>query len=245
MNSPVYDLNKIKFSTDPATYERAVGLIQNGKVRDVKESLNGFQATVIGTEPYRVVVGYRQYEDGDCTCYLGERGEVCKHMVALALYVVLQGAPVSAEDMRQYTKAVCSKKIGELSNKELLDVKQQITVALKYIKPYDGPSRIWFRYQSSLSEGCARITALASELPVSKQTAKILVDLLIRMERKLMNGVDDSDGTVGSCMEELVLVLNDFAILSSECIECFGVFCGMQTSFGWEESLVRLYTTSN
>lgn len=39
---PKYNLDKIKFGTDEQTWERAVGLYENGRVTRFKEELNGF-----------------------------------------------------------------------------------------------------------------------------------------------------------------------------------------------------------
>ena len=112
---------------------------------------------------------------------------------------------------------------------------------MKYIKPYTGPSRTWFAYQDSLMEGCNRLSALVSKLPVSRQTADLLVSLLLRLDKKLsLGGVDDSDGTVGGFIEEVVEVLKDFARLDSACIKSFEKLTGQQTCFGWEESLVAM-----
>lgn len=58
---PAYDLNKIKFATDKATFKRAVGLYESGKVTEI-EQLGGYYSA-------------------------------CKHMVALALYAVMDGKP--------------------------------------------------------------------------------------------------------------------------------------------------------
>lgn len=86
-----YDLNKIKFATDEATFTRAVGLYESGKVTDV-ETLGGYySAAVLGTEPYRVSISARNYKLGHCTCYLGQKDTLCKHMIALALYAVMDG----------------------------------------------------------------------------------------------------------------------------------------------------------
>jgi uncharacterized Zn finger protein len=61
---PLYDLNKIKFATDEATFKRAVGLYESGKVTEV-ESLGGYySAVVLGTEPYRVSVSMRLWMAG-------------------------------------------------------------------------------------------------------------------------------------------------------------------------------------
>ena len=40
--------------------------------------------------------------------------------------------------------------------------KAEISGALRYIKAYEGPSRIWFVYQDSLIEGRNRLSAIFS-----------------------------------------------------------------------------------
>lgn len=134
----------------------------------------------------------------------------------------------------------CSNKKGELDQADLVKIKASITAALRYIKSYNGPSRIWFAYQNSLSEGCRRLTALVADLPVSAQTAKLLVDVLLRLEKKLSAGVDDSDGTVGGFMEGLVLVLKEYAKLDPACLKTFHVLQNRQTIFGWEAPLMEM-----
>jgi uncharacterized Zn finger protein len=42
-----------------------------------------------------VAVSGRRYADASCTCYLGQRDMLCKHVVALALHAVMQGQPLS------------------------------------------------------------------------------------------------------------------------------------------------------
>ena len=135
-----YDLNKIKFATDEATFNRAVDLYENGKVTKVEEKPGAFTAMVIGTKPYHVSISAHRYHDGSCTCYLGQKGALCKHMAALALYVVMSDQPLSKEEF------------GE--------VRKSITESMKYIKPYSGPSRTWFANQDSLREGCNRLSAI-------------------------------------------------------------------------------------
>jgi hypothetical protein len=124
-------------------------------------------------------------------------------------------------------------------------IKKLITSAMKYIKPYNGPSRIWFAYQNSLDEGCARLSKLISELPVSKQTAKLLIDILLRLDKKLCTGgVDDSDGVVGGFMYEAVEMLKKYAELDSKCIKTFKKLCHTETCFEWEEPLVKIFDES-
>ena len=118
---PAYDLNKInpsaplrvdaersrsiKFATDEATFKRAVGLYESGKVTEV-EALGGYYSAVVqGTESYRVSVSARNYKQGHCTCYVGQNDRLCKHMVALALYAVMAGKPLNDKD-KQITNEV-------------------------------------------------------------------------------------------------------------------------------------------
>lgn len=237
-----YDLNKIKFATDEATFKRAVGLYESGKLTEV-EALGGYySAVVLGTEPYRVSVSARNYKQGHCTCYVGQKDTLCKHMVALALYAVMDGKPLGDKD-KQLSRAIgCSGRRGVLNKEELEALKRSITESMRYIKPYRGPSRTWFANQDSLREGCNRLSAVISGLPVSRQSADILVKLLLRLERKVsVGGVDDSNGIVGGLAGELVALLEEFARIDPSCIDAFKPLCGKEYCFGWEDSLVRIF----
>ena len=239
---PTYDLKKIKFATDEATYQRAAELYASGKVTQVEEAFGDFTAVVQGTQLYRVSVSGRNYRHGHCTCYVGEKGSLCKHMVALALHAVLNGKPLAAEDKQQHNEIKRSDRREALTNQELAAVKASISDAMKYIKPYRGPSRTWFANQDSLQEGCARLSAIVSDLPVNRQAADILVKLLLRLDRKLqVGGVDDSNGIVGGFMNDVVAMLKDFAQMDPTCIDAFEPLCGKQTCFGWEEPLVKMF----
>jgi hypothetical protein len=140
-------------------------------------------------------------------------------------------------------KAVCSGRLGTLSKEELATIKKAMTAALRHIKLYYGPSRMWFSYQQLLEEGCHRLAKIVSELPVSKQTAGLLVDLLLQLEHKLCRGgVDDSNGTVGGFMEDTVQVLKEYSKLDSSCVEPFLKLQDRETCFGWEKPLLKLIT---
>jgi hypothetical protein len=81
---------------------------------------------------------------------------------------------------------------------------------------------------------------------VSLQTAKLLVNLLIRLDRKLVSGgVDDSDGTVGGFIEQVVAVLKEFAEIDNECVRAFKKLKNRETCFGWEEPLLALELNIN
>jgi len=125
--TPVYDLNKIKFATDRATYQRGADLYECGKVTEVEEAFGDYSAIVSGAKLYRVSISGRRYQDADCACYLGERGTLCKHVVALALHAVMDGQPLTSVDKQQTSEIKCSDKREELSKDELADVKKSIS----------------------------------------------------------------------------------------------------------------------
>ena len=237
-----YNLDKIKFATDPPTLERAIDLYENGKVTKFKEELNGYFATVLGTTPYNVYVFKTHFDRGECSCYLGQKEVLCKHMVAVAIHACLNGEPLKEKDKEIIDSPGCSDDLGELSKEELSVVKKDVTSAIRYVKGYTGPSRTWFAYQGSLNEGVRRLSKIVSELPIGLQTAKVLVDLLLRLDKKLCTGgVDDSNGTVGGFIQETVSVLEEYAKLDSNCIKSFDKLCEQKTCFEWEDPLVRIF----
>ena len=242
-----YDLDKIKFSTDGRTFARAVEIYEQGGVKNFKSDSFGFEAKVKSSRQgyYNVYVSTKDYQRGSCDCYLGERGILCKHLVALAICAVKNGKKLSSAEKEVISSPKCSGRRGELSKEEIKEVRAEITAAMRYIKPYNGPSRIWFAYQASLAEGVNRLSAIVSKLPVSKQTADLLVNLLLRLDRKLAEGgVDDSDGTVGDFMMEAAFVLKEYAKIDSACLKAFEKLAGRQTCFDWEAELVELLDES-
>ncbi|MFH1946787.1 MAG: SWIM zinc finger family protein [Candidatus Magasanikbacteria bacterium] len=241
MSKPIFDLKKIKFSIDPGTYERAVDLYEKKKIKEFSDDdYVGYSAIVQGTQAYEVYVHARSFDLGNCDCYLGQNNKLCKHMVAVAIYAVMDGKPLKEEDKKNETEVSCSGKIGELSKERLKTVKADISGAMRYIKSYNGPSRLWFAYQDSLSEGCARLSAIISELPVSLQTAKLLINLLLRLDKKLCNAVDDSDGTVGGFMMEVVGVIKEYIEIDPVCAESITLLVGKETCFEWGDPLWNL-----
>lgn len=238
---PSFDLDKIKFATDQPTFDKAVDLYEKGKVTQFKEEIGVYLAVVLGTHPYCVSIEARRFGLGNCDCYLGQQDTLCKHMVALSIYAVMDGKKLTKEEKNLVSSPICSGKLGELDKEELAQAKKAITSAVSYIKAYNVPSRLWFSYQNSLDEGCARLTKLVSDLPVSEQTADLLVDLLLRLDKKLCTGgVDDSDGTVGGFIEEIVLMLQEYVKFDQNCINAFRKLCSKETCFGWEEPLVKI-----
>lgn len=243
--APSYNLEKIKFATDRSTFEKAIDLYDSGKISNFQKDLYGYSAVVSGSSPYNVFISDRHYDEGDCTCYLGQNDTLCKHMVAVAIMAVKGGKSLSDEDKKDISDLKCSGKIGELPKDEFSKVKKSISGTMRYIKPYNGPSKIWFAYQDSLQEGCNRLSAIISDLPVSKQTANLLIDFLLRLDDKLCRGgIDDSDGTVGGFIEQVVNLLKEYAIIDSNCTESFHKLENRETCFGWEEPLLKVLEES-
>lgn len=238
--SILFTLDDVKYGTDRRTYERAVGLYDLGKVTQVVKGDRVYSAVVIGSQPYQVSMNTRQFSFGACNCYLGENETLCKHLVALSIHAVMDGKQLREKDRERVVRPVCSGALGEFDEEELAEAKNAITANMRYIKPYTGPSRHWFEYQHSLEEGCARLSALISEFPVSAQTSAVLVNLLLRLDRKILDAVDDSDGTVGGFIQELVALLEEYARLDKACIQTFKKLRNRSTCFDWEDPLLEM-----
>lgn len=243
---PAYNIDKIKFSIGAQAFNRAVNIYESGGLSDFKDEDFGFSAIVRGSTGnfYHVYVSAKTPNQGECDCYLGQNDELCKHLAAVAIQAVKQGGKLNSEEKKFIERPQCSGRCGELEKGQLLEIKAEISAAMRYIKPYNGPSRVWFAYQNSLDEGCARLAAIVSALPVSTQTAKLMVALLLRLDEKLSNAVDDSNGTVGGFMEEIVLMLEEYFKLDPSCVMAFKELKNQETVFGWEEPLLELLDNS-
>src|SRR3989344_3108038 len=199
-----YTLEKIKFGIDERTWLKAVDLCETGKVGSFQDAEFTYTANVQGTHLYQVFVSKKTYTDGNCTCYLGQNDTLCKHMIAVAIYGLKRGKPMTEEEKTQHNEVKFNGQAGETTPKQLSWVKAVISDSMRYIKSYTGPSKIWFTYQDSLTEGCNRLAAIVSKLPANRQTAKLLINLLLRLDKKLQTGGgDDSYGTVGGFIEEV------------------------------------------
>lgn len=239
---PKFDLDKIKFGLDERTWGKAVGLYETGQVKNFQDTGFTYVAEVQGTHLYEVVVSKKRYTDGDCTCYLGQNGILCKHMIAVAIYGLKKGRPLTKEEKTQYNEIKFSGKTGEVSQGRLSLFKAEVSGAMRYIRAYTGPSKTWFAYQDSLTEGCNRLAAIFSKLPASQQTADLIISTLLKLDKKLTTGgVDDSDGTVGDFIGEAVDLLLEFSKFDPKCIKAFGKLKGKETCFGWEEPLLKIY----
>lgn len=234
-----YNLDKIKFGIDSGTWEKAVVLYETGKVKNFQDTGFTYVADVLGTEFYQVVVSKNKFTDGNCTCYLGQNDTLCKHMIAVAIYGLKSGQSLTEEEKTQHSIVKFSGKTGEITQDQLNLIKMEISGAMRFIKAYTGPSRIWFDYQDSLTEGCNRLSAVFSRLSANLDTANLVVNTLLKLDKKLQTGgVDDSDGTVGGFIEESVNLLLDFYKADPKCAKSFKKLEDIETCFGWEEPLM-------
>ncbi|MDD3480732.1 MAG: SWIM zinc finger family protein [Patescibacteria group bacterium] len=236
---PYFDLDKIKFSTDEKTFQRAVGIYESRKIKEFHKVFKGFSAKVAGTTIYDVFVSMKDFNYADCNCYLGQKDYLCKHVVAVAIWAVMDGKKLSKEDKKQHNNLSFSGLVGEIDPNKIAELKKKITEASRYIKTYNGPSKIWFQYQNSLEEGCNRLSALFSQLPASKSSAKLVLDTLLKLDRKLSHGgVDDSNGTVGEFISSCVELLIDFRKADPSSAIAFKALKNTETCFGWEKPLI-------
>lgn len=243
MTKPNYTLEEIKYSIDTPSFEKACNLYENNKVKKFKEKYYGtYTAKVEGTETYDVSVDSMHYNVGDCNCYVGQQDTLCKHMLAVAIYAIFRGKPLTNEDKSIITKPICENIVKASTKKEIESYKLAISLALKRIKAYTGNSKKWFAYQDSLTEGTRRLSIILSQFPINKETTKLVVNLLLKLDKKLqIGGVDDSDGTVGGFIIDTVDFLKDFAKNNKAIIKEFKRLVNIQTCFGWEEELVNIY----
>ncbi|MBF8250113.1 MAG: SWIM-type protein [Candidatus Levybacteria bacterium] len=238
--NPQYNLEKIKFGTDAGSWIRAINLYENGKIKNFQDAELNWIANVQGTNLYKVIVSKKGYTDGDCSCYLGQNDTLCKHMVAVAIYGLKKGLPLTEAEKVQHNEIKFNGKIGEINQANLILTKAAINFAMRYIKAYRGPSKIWFTYQDNLTEGCNRLAAIFSTFPAGRLTTNLAIKTLLKLDKKLTaGGVDDSDGIIGGFIEESVNLLIEFAKINPECAKEFELLREQETCSGWEEPLLN------
>ena len=212
-NLPQFTISDIQIGVGDNEFKKAFDLYKKGAVNYLKKDFSGYCAIVSGTHDYVVRVSLASYDMGDCNCYLGQRDELCKHMLALAIVLVYKHRPDDTEMIKQpLDQAVCSGEIREITKDEILNIKIEISKGVGLLKSYNGSSSKWLQYQDCLIKGSRLVLLALSKLPVCEKSALICMDLLKRLDKKLLNsGIDDSDGTVGDLMYKIVEILNIFA----------------------------------
>ena len=238
---PSYNLDKIRFSTDSATWGKAVNLYCDGKVKNFESDLHGFTGKVLGTNLYNVSISAKKFDRGYCDCYMGQNDYLCKHIVALAICAVKNGKPLDEKEKNQKNELTFSGKTEELTKTEFEELKKEVSHAARYIKSYNGPSSTWFAYQDSLTEGCNRLRSVFSELPANPQLTKFILEILLKLDDKLScGGVDDSDGTVGGFIDETIELLKEFVRVNPDCKKEFKILEERSTCFDWEKPLLEI-----
>lgn len=225
MEPPKFTIDSIKYADSPAMFARAEALFKTGKVGAVREDRGGYSATVAGTKSYEVSVSRKAIDVGYCTCYMGEHDQLCKHMLALALVVLDMTVGLEQKD----------------TPTTFAEVKKKVSLGMRKLVPYGGPSKIWFTYQRKLSIGSGMIEDAVSRLAPTREHADYLWGLVIRISNKLAtSGIDDSDGTVGNCVHAIIERLGQYAkddpALKPRIIE----YCKAETGFGFEDELLDL-----
>lgn len=232
---PQFTLFDIQIGMGEEEFKKGYKLFNDGKVGKIKSDIRGFNATVSGTHNYNVFVDANDFEIGFCNCYLGQKDVLCKHMIALAISAIFKYTP---ENFKLTTSpldhAVCSGQIRDITKEELETIKKELRNGLSHIKYYNGPSSKWFAYQDALSKGGRLIRYTLSKLPVCEISAKLCIDFLIKLDKKVMHGVDDSDGTVGDLITDIVELLNLFVSIKPDLRDFIKKHLPEGTSFGWE-----------
>ncbi len=231
MLSPKFTIDDVKYADGSATFKRAQELYRSGKVGKVVETHGGYSAIVQGTQPYHVSLSHRRIDEGDCSCYLGQHDRLCKHILALALVVLNEsGKTNEAEEAQQAPTS-------------LDEAKRIVNAGMRKLRAYTGPSRIWFSYQRSLATGAGMIAQGVSQLPPTKDNARYLWTLIERIDKKLVNGIDDSDGVVGECVMTIIEQLAGYTKKNPELEPIIRHFCDKKTNFDFSHELLAMLSS--
>lgn len=232
---PQFTVADIQLGVGQYEFDKGLALYKKGAVNEIKKDFLGFKAIVSGTHEYHVNVDSSSYDRGNCDCYIGQKEELCKHMIALAVALVYKYRPNDTEAiMHPLDQAVCSGDIRDITKEESDNVKTDISKGMAYIKSYNGPSSKWFKYQDDLTKGARLILLALSKIPVCEESVLICINLLKRLDKKVLRGVDDSDGTVGELMKEIVEVLNLFVSFDKGLEDFIKAKLPKGEAFDWE-----------
>ncbi len=235
-NIPQYTIADIQLGVGDHEFNKGLNLYNDGVVNHIKKDFSGYSAIVSGTHDYIVNVSLTSYDRGNCNCYLGQKDELCKHMIALAIALVYKYRPNDLEMIKQpLDQIVCSGDIRDITKDEIVEIKKGISIGVSLIKSYTGPSSKWFHYQDSLIKGSRLISLALSRLPVCKKSVDICINTLKKLDKKLLTGgVDDSDGTIGDLMFQIVEVLNLFVSFKNDLKEYIKDTLPKGEVFDWE-----------
>ncbi len=218
-----FTLADIEFADSPAMFKRAHDLYQQGKVGNITETRLGYSAIVAGSTPYSVRISAKEVDQGDCSCYMGQRGLMCKHLLALALSVLDINSPTNVTPRPT----------------DLPEIKKIVTKGMRNLCIYTGSSSDWFHYQRKLATGSGIILQAISELSATKENAQYLWKLIQRIDKKLVNGIDDSDGIIGECAQTIIEQLASYTNGNPALKATIKCYCSKETNFNFENDLLK------
>ncbi len=223
-SQPKFSYIDIKSAVSPATFQKAKDLFGSGAVKNFETQGRGYTAQVIsGSKKYRVLLSRGDIMNSDCNCYAGENGYICKHVLAVGLKA-FDYFSLPAEDLS--------------APKNLSEVKKLVNQGMRKIKAYVGPSKHWDKYVHSLDTGSMIIVEAIQNLEATKENAKYLWQLVLRLSRKLSHGgVDDSDGIIEGCINKIMRKIINMTKENEELIVLLHSFADDYTGFGFEEDL--------
>jgi hypothetical protein len=223
--TPKFTLQDVRYATDESIVARAEKLFSQGKVKITSHSPSVYRGIVKGSQLYQVWLSPRSIEEGDCECYMGQRGEFCKHLLAFGFAILDATGQL----------AVAPANLSEA------EAKKQISAGARKFVGYSGPSSIWFSYQRKLDTGTGLIIEALPFLPPTKATITYLWKLIVRLSKKLAyGGIDDSNGTVGSCIHAITERIAEIAKSEERLLSYTKTLCVDDTGFGFEEELQAL-----
>ncbi len=230
-----YTLEDVKLSSDKASYQKALELYNSGKIKHPRELEWYIEAVVEWTQDYNVYVDKRDFMKSDCNCYLGNNNIFCKHIIAVVMYAVKKWWEIVKAETDFIDSPISSGVLWNLDTDTLKQIKWEISKALRYIKAYSWPSSTWFAYQDSLAKWSMILSQIFSKLPISSETTELILWVLLKLDKKLSEGcVDDSDGIVGTFIEQSVEMLCVYFKLDKNCISEFKKLANIETSFWWD-----------
>jgi len=226
MKIPKYTKEDIMYAEEEAMVSRAQELFEKGKVENITGDSRGYNATIKSTKAYRVSVSANNYDLGFCDCYMGQKDQLCKHLLALCLAVL---------DMT----GINDKETARLES--LADVKKEVTRGMRKFSAWTGGSHLWFAYQRKLSIGSGIVINAIDVLEPNEENAKYLWSVVMKISKKYATGgIDDSDGTIGNCVHEIINVLGAFAKEKPELHDQIIKYTKDDTGFCFEENLKDL-----
>lgn len=124
---------------------------------------------------------------------------------------------------------------------DLAEVRRQVASGTKKLVGWSGSSRTWFTYQGKLDYGAGLISEAMATLTPSAPHATYLWELVLKLDKRLAaTGIDDSNGTVGGCVDGIVRHLASFATADPTLIPHLQTFAQAKTAFGFEDTLTSL-----